>query len=249
MPSTTLSCLRRAASIMTDPIHHHINTPLSTSTHRISSLPLPPPSQRLQSFLTPTPSNSSSFLSTLQSTPSTQRRSTTFSSGHFTNVTPLPIGFPYRLPSKLDDEGNRVASIGVEEWLSSQEPLDVLRGPKEEAELALYGSKTGRAFPTVLLALSPTCLDHVLPHLDAGDSLELVQKLLPSNLTEGEDSSNEARDELVGVLGGREVIMTLDGDGEGRQGRGYKPWSLRYGGRQFGSWASQLGDGRAISLR
>lgn len=27
-----------------------------------------------------------------------------------------------------------------------------------------------------------------------------------------------------------------------------KPWSLRYGGHQFGQWAGQLGDGRAISL-
>ncbi|RKP12643.1 SelO family protein, partial [Piptocephalis cylindrospora] len=29
---------------------------------------------------------------------------------------------------------------------------------------------------------------------------------------------------------------------------GTKPWSLRYGGHQFGQWAGQLGDGRAVSL-
>lgn len=28
----------------------------------------------------------------------------------------------------------------------------------------------------------------------------------------------------------------------------YGPWSLRYGGHQFGEWAGQLGDGRAVSL-
>ena len=27
-----------------------------------------------------------------------------------------------------------------------------------------------------------------------------------------------------------------------------KPFAARYGGHQFGSWAGQLGDGRAISL-
>ena len=28
----------------------------------------------------------------------------------------------------------------------------------------------------------------------------------------------------------------------------YAPWSLRYSGHQFGVWAGQLGDGRAISI-
>ncbi|PKI82731.1 hypothetical protein MVES_003493 [Malassezia vespertilionis] len=30
--------------------------------------------------------------------------------------------------------------------------------------------------------------------------------------------------------------------------RPYGPWSLRYGGHQFGEWAGQLGDGRAVTL-
>ena len=30
--------------------------------------------------------------------------------------------------------------------------------------------------------------------------------------------------------------------------RGMRPWAARYGGHQFGHWADQLGDGRAISL-
>ncbi|EEB86647.1 hypothetical protein MPER_16324, partial [Moniliophthora perniciosa FA553] len=28
----------------------------------------------------------------------------------------------------------------------------------------------------------------------------------------------------------------------------FAPWSLRYSGHQFGSWAGQLGDGRAITV-
>ncbi len=29
---------------------------------------------------------------------------------------------------------------------------------------------------------------------------------------------------------------------------GMQPWAVNYGGHQFGHWAGQLGDGRAISL-
>ena len=38
------------------------------------------------------------------------------------------------------------------------------------------------------------------------------------------------------ILGGREVIEGMD------------PYAQRYGGHQFGNWAGQLGDGRAITL-
>src|SRR6516164_5653865 len=38
------------------------------------------------------------------------------------------------------------------------------------------------------------------------------------------------------VLGGSRVLP------------GMKPYSARYGGHQFGQWAGQLGDGRAITL-
>ncbi|KAI8622449.1 hypothetical protein BC830DRAFT_1057150 [Chytriomyces sp. MP71] len=41
---------------------------------------------------------------------------------------------------------------------------------------------------------------------------------------------------LLGLASGNEVP------------KGTNPWSLCYGGHQFGSWASQLGDGRAISI-
>nr|KAJ3421204.1 hypothetical protein HK105_004239 [Polyrhizophydium stewartii] len=46
----------------------------------------------------------------------------------------------------------------------------------------------------------------------------------------------ELRQELLEVLAGNAVPA------------GTHPWALSYGGHQFGSWAGQLGDGRAITL-
>ena len=42
--------------------------------------------------------------------------------------------------------------------------------------------------------------------------------------------------EFAAVFGGNRLIA------------GMQPWALNYGGHQFGNWAGQLGDGRAISL-
>ena len=46
----------------------------------------------------------------------------------------------------------------------------------------------------------------------------------------------QERDSAVDVLAGNKVTATM------------KPFAARYGGHQFGNWAGQLGDGRAISL-
>lgn len=46
----------------------------------------------------------------------------------------------------------------------------------------------------------------------------------------------EERGAAVEILGGNRVVPTM------------KPFAARYGGHQFGNWAGQLGDGRAISL-
>src|SRR3954451_17125447 len=45
-----------------------------------------------------------------------------------------------------------------------------------------------------------------------------------------------ARPESADVLGGNRVLP------------GMQPYAARYGGHQFGHWAGQLGDGRAITL-
>lgn len=49
--------------------------------------------------------------------------------------------------------------------------------------------------------------------------------------------SDEERDSIIEVLGGFGSLWS-----------GMKPYSMCYGGHQFGHWAGQLGDGRAISL-
>lgn len=45
----------------------------------------------------------------------------------------------------------------------------------------------------------------------------------------------------------REALSALHASQRG-SGAAHAPWSLRYGGHQFGEWAGQLGDGRAVSL-
>ncbi|CDO77386.1 hypothetical protein BN946_scf184835.g8 [Trametes cinnabarina] len=54
-----------------------------------------------------------------------------------------------------------------------------------------------------------------------------------------------ARQELVDVLSGHALLANVEGDDPQTQ---WAPWSLRYSGHQFGTFAGQLGDGRAISL-
>ena len=85
-----------------------------------------------------------------------------------------------------------------------------------------------------LLGISSATLKDNLPHLDVGDAEELCA-VQPDTTGSGE---NEARDSLIDIISGRKVVQSKD----------YGPWSTRYCGHQFGHWAGQLGDGRAISL-
>lgn len=55
------------------------------------------------------------------------------------------------------------------------------------------------------------------------------------------DPAGAERDSVIEVLGG----FVSDKDA---LWKGMKPYAMCYGGHQFGSWAGQLGDGRAISL-
>lgn len=59
-----------------------------------------------------------------------------------------------------------------------------------------------------------------------------------------EDQANS--EELKEVVAGNKFYW--EEDGENKQGTGVYPWAQCYGGFQFGNWAGQLGDGRAISL-
>lgn len=53
-------------------------------------------------------------------------------------------------------------------------------------------------------------------------------------------------EELKEVVAGNKFYW--EEDGENKEGKGVYPWAQCYGGFQFGNWAGQLGDGRAISL-
>jgi uncharacterized protein YdiU (UPF0061 family) len=111
------------------------------------------------------------------------------------------------------------------------------------------------------LALSASCIKEWIPELDVGDSFEYIGKgklsankmveVPDGNLSGDAEARRAVRQELVDILSGHAVLMqsSIDSDPEnGISQRGYAPWSLKYSGHQFGSWAGQLGDGRAISI-
>ena len=57
------------------------------------------------------------------------------------------------------------------------------------------------------------------------------------------DPASTKDEEFANILAGNEIITYDESKGEG-----IYPWAQCYGGYQFGQWAGQLGDGRAISL-
>lgn len=106
-----------------------------------------------------------------------------------------------------------------------------------EGELGLGTSEHRLKLEPKLLGIASGTLSDSLPQLDVGDANELCNQAGLSG------TSNEARDSLIDVLSGRKVVQSTGDDG-----MKYGPWSTRYCGHQFGHWAGQLGDGRAISL-
>jgi len=142
--------------------------------------------------------------------------------GHFSYVTPLPVEFPYRVPDDmvqaLKDAGE--TEIDIEDILKKLEP-DTNTPPLHKGDtFHAYSSKDRpkAVSDAELLGISRKCLQDVLPNLDV----------------EGESAK-----QLVDVLSGRAVLARL---GETEQDT-FAPWSLCYAGHQFGSYASQLGDG------
>ncbi|KAH0832952.1 hypothetical protein J3R83DRAFT_11927 [Lanmaoa asiatica] len=194
----------------------------------ISELPLPPPSHILAHILTPAPNEPTPSVlihDVLQNRPTVMRRARLLPrEAHFAYVTPMPLEFPYEMPP--------IPSFGTSDDKFVSQARDQKR---------------------VLVGLSETCLRDCLPHLDVGDAFAVLGRpaLVPSSLEDGEPAreapspASHVRQELVDVLGGHAVLMSAD---VAVDGRGYAPWSLRYSGHQFGDWAGQLGDGRAISI-
>jgi hypothetical protein len=241
---------------------HCTRTQMSTlikTKYSISALPLPPPSKLLIHNLIPdtaTPTVSA-FKYTLRNNPSIQRRGRIIPpQSHFSHVSPFPLPFPYEIePPETPDEGFDQKEY-VEQWLAAREALN----PKETTEpiesdtseplLKLY--PTSRDNRMELLGLSDTGLRDCLPHLDVGDAFEILGKpsLLASvdpQLEEQPAVDSDAaskRQELIDVLGAHALLISGD-----EADVSFAPWSLRYSGHQFGEWAGQLGDGRAISIR
>ena len=207
----------------------------------ISTLPLPPRSLLLTHNLTPdpyTPSPTQFFNDVLKINPSIQRRARLLSpNSHFSYVSPFPIPFPYELspPEPVQEEDKHAY---VEKWLSAREPIHL----KDDINVLKKYYPFNRDQPRVLIGLAETGIKDCVPNLDVGDAFELLGKpaLAPDDSPPPSPlPPNPARDDLIDILSGHAVLMSDQ----------FAPWSLRYSGHQFGVWAGQLGDGRAISIR
>ncbi|TDL16557.1 UPF0061-domain-containing protein [Rickenella mellea] len=226
---------------------------MSTTKVPISALPLPPRTHIFTQNLNADPATPSAagFREVLKNNPSVQRRSRLVqATTHFSHVSPLPLQFPYRI---APEEGEEVTDkeAFVERWLSSYEALDERPTvPTPNPGTLKKYSTNKKEMTRLLIGLSDTGLRDCVPHLDVGDAFaEIGPPALDTSIdppprrpVSGEDVA--VRQELVDVLSGHSVLMA---PGEGAD-QGYAPWSLRYSGHQFGSWAGQLGDGRAISI-
>lgn len=241
---------------------HFAKLAAMNSKLRISRLPLPPSKNIITHNLTPdphTPTPSHFREKVLTTNPSIQRRARLLDAGsHFSYVAPLPLPFPYEIEAPIPPEIVQNKGAYVEKWLSAREAVHPRPLADASPVLMAYYPKN-RDQTRELIGLAETGLRDCVPHLDVGDAFGTlgVPSLVPTdaengiNGTEHDGPAASARQELVDVLGGHAVLMSPpaeDGDGVNSVG-GFAPWSLRYSGHQFGSWAGQLGDGRAISIR
>lgn len=181
-----------------------------------------------------TPSPAAFRSRVLQTAPSIQRRARLLSpNAHFSYVTPFPVQFPYDIGlSTLPPHKDKAEAI--EAWLVDREAIHPHRNK--------FFSKN-RDQPRFLIALSQPTLDDCLPHLDVGDAFATLR-----TTDEGSPADAvQAREDLIDILSGHAVLMSSETTDDPRTG--FAPWSLRYSGHQFGNWAGQLGDGRAVSIR
>lgn len=127
--------------------------------------------------------------------------------------------------------------VSVEEVLRRWDPVEVVSEGENGLNVVTSGHRS-KPRPE-LLGVSESAIKASLPQLDVGDAVSLC------NGSETEPSTSQAREDLVNILSGRQVLVSKE---QGENGPVYGPWSTRYCGHQFGSWAGQLGDGRATSL-
>ncbi|KAF5392322.1 hypothetical protein D9757_001409 [Collybiopsis confluens] len=241
----------------------------SAKKFRISLLPIPPSSQLLIHNLVPDHATGGTSVSTfidkvLVSNPSIQRRARLVSpETHFSHVTPLPLAFPYNIEPPSPDESEKTEDKGafIERWLSQREPRILKAGfTSAECGLKLRYSEIPSEDERVLIGLSENGLKDCIPHLDVGDAFASlgVPSLVVDSDSEGNGTNHQsdieavvvAREELIQVLSGGAVLMSQEypKSDSSPERAGFAPWSHRYSGFQFGTFAGQLGDGRAVSI-
>lgn len=82
--------------------------------------------------------------------------------------------------------------------------------------------------------VAEACFSYATPKPTSNPELLHVSSAMAANL--GIDEDKLKSQEFLNVFSGNQVI------------EGTKPYAMCYGGHQFGHWAGQLGDGRAINL-
>ncbi|CAK5269593.1 unnamed protein product [Mycena citricolor] len=218
-----------------------------TMRYSISALPLAAPSQLLTQNLTPdrlTPTVSA-FRSSNQKSLSRRARLLAPES-HFSYVIPLPTSFPYDIepPSPDGSDNDDASGSYIENWLAAREASVAQPPIVPNAPLTKHVPQVQAAGPARLLGISETALRDCVPHLEVGDAFAhlgapgLAGTEPAEEPEDGLPEAVAAREDLVDVCSGRAVLMSDT----------FAPWSMRYSGHQFGSWAGQLGDGRATSI-
>lgn len=164
--------------------------------------------------------------------PSAQRRNTTFPAatrGVWARTLPLWTEWPLRITKDealaLGVDVDKGQGVSVEDVLRRWDPVDV-ESTAQENGLQIASSAHRLKLEPVVLGVAEAARKDVLPHLDTGSpDLEAAEQ-------------DAAATALADILSGRKVLSNEK----------YVPWSTRYCGHQFGQWAGQLGDGRAMSL-
>nr|AIC33812.1 hypothetical protein [Puccinia cf. psidii AE-2014] len=180
----------------------------------------------------------------------------------FSFVTPLPIEFPYSIkPTYFSSQPPTLTANDIESYLAQFEPQlqhfvqPALPSPRSSSAITPVGL-TSPSRAALYQSLEPRLLNI---------SSDLAQSCLPDLLVGSENSPE--RDELIKVLSGEIVLVRLpdqelfssdlnlhsldsfqSSHEELIRSKGYAPWSSAYAGHQFGQFAGQLGDGRAISI-
>ncbi|KAG6830658.1 hypothetical protein H0H92_015555 [Tricholoma furcatifolium] len=182
--------------------------------------------------------------------PSLQRRARLLApESHFSFVNPFPCPFPYDIEPSTDETVTDKAAY-IEQWLADRDAVHE-RPSTSPSPLRIHDRKLSDQ-PRVLLGIAPSALRDCLPSLDVGDAFSLIGTPTLSDEFSDQDTPHpdpaavSARNELIDILSGHSVLATPKSHPD--PATAFAPWSLRYSGHQFGTWAGQLGDGRAISI-